>query len=145
MRRIAKKEFTRKGRTSIPTIFMSSQSYDCYTAQVDGLVSIAIVLGGLAQFVVAVLLIAVLWYLIGILKGIRAMIERFERGSELIADDLFKLHRAAKDQSVELWEGMKAFFRYIPHALSVTGDEPRKRARSAKRKEREPEEETDVG
>lgn len=97
------------------------------------------VLGGLAQFVVAVLLIAVLWYLIGILKNIRSMTERLERGSELVSDDLFALRHAIKDQGAELWAGMKALVRLMTQAFGSRVARKKQNPRTSKEKESEAE------
>ncbi|OGG59803.1 hypothetical protein A2765_04420 [Candidatus Kaiserbacteria bacterium RIFCSPHIGHO2_01_FULL_56_24] len=95
----------------------------------DGLVSFAIVLGALAQFVIAALLIVVLWYLILILRDIRDITDRLRRGSELIAGDLSRFRRAVYDESEALWSSLKAFVKYLPQVLGFAG---KKRARKAK-------------
>jgi hypothetical protein len=84
---------------------------------VDGLVSLAFVLGSIAQFVAAALLIVVLWYLIGILRNIRDITDRMRRGSELLADDLFEFRLAVREESTAFWSGFKAFVTHLPRAF----------------------------
>jgi hypothetical protein len=108
---------------------MSSQSYDCYTARVDGLVSLAVVLGSLAQFVIAILLIAVLWYLILILRNVRDITDRLRKGSEVIADDLSRFRSAVYEESEAFWSGIKGFVSYIPQVLGFAGKKRTRKAR----------------
>ena len=112
---------------------MISQYCDCYTLMVDGLVSIAFVLGSIAQFVVAVLLIVVLWYLIAILRNVLDITDRLKRGSALVAGDLYEFRAAVRSESSVFWSGFKAF---VTHLLRAFGSGKRK-ARKTK-----PDEET---
>lgn len=114
---------------------MMSQSSDCYTAGVDGLVSIAFVLESITQFVVAVLLIVVLWYLIAILRNVRDMTDRLERGSTLLADDLYEFRSAVRSESTALWSGLKSLLGKVPQAFGLGT----KRTRKAKAKDIEEE------
>lgn len=95
----------------------------------DGLVSFAFVLDAFAQFVIAVLLIIVLWYLILILRDIRDITGRLRRGSEVIAGDLSRFRAAVYDESAALWSSLKAFVKYLPQVLGFAG---KKRTRKAK-------------
>lgn len=116
---------------------MMSQSSGCYTLRVDGLVSLAFVLGSIAQFVVAVLLIVVLWYLIAVLRNVLDITDRLRRGSILIADDLYEFRAAVRSESTAFWTSFKALLRHVPQIFGL-----RKRARRAKPEENEASEET---
>lgn len=99
----------------------------------DGLVTLAFVLGSIAQFVVAVLLICVLWYLIAILRNVRDITDRLERGSAIVADDLYDFRSAVRSESEALWKGMKSLLAKVPRAFGVGT----KRARKPKPDEQE--------
>ena len=95
----------------------------------DGLVTLAFVLASIAQFVVAVLLIVVLWHLIAILRNVRDMTDRMRRGTELLADDLSEFRLAVRSESTAFWSGFKSFLKRVPQAFGFAG---KKRSRKAK-------------
>lgn len=79
--------------------------------------SLALLLGSIAQFVIAILLIAVLWLLIGILKNVREISEHARRGSDIVSNDLFQLRSAMIDESAAIWSGLKSFVSMVPHTF----------------------------
>lgn len=83
----------------------------------DGLISIVVLLEAVAQLVISALLIAVLWYAFGVLKNLRAISERINRGSAIVSDDFYAFHSAVKSESAALWRGFKTMMSRAPHAF----------------------------
>lgn len=79
--------------------------------------SLALLLGSIAQLVIAILLIAVLWLLIGILKNVREISEHARRGSDIVSNDLFRFRSAIIDESAAFWTGFKSFVSMVPNAF----------------------------
>lgn len=92
----------------------------------DELVSIAFVLGSIAQLVVAVLLIIVLWYLIAILRKVRDITSRLERGSALLAEDVYEFRSAIRNESANFWSGVKSLLAKVPQAFGLSKKRTRK-------------------
>ena len=81
--------------------------------------SLAILLSSIAQCVIAILLIVVLWYLIGIVRNIREISDRARRGSEIVSNDLFEIRRKVQSESMELWTGLTSFIQHLPQAVGL--------------------------
>ncbi|MFZ2719352.1 MAG: hypothetical protein WAZ27_00610 [Minisyncoccia bacterium] len=96
----------------------------------DGLISIALLLEAVAQLVISVLLIAVLWYALGVLKNLRAISERVERGSAIVSNDLYEFHAAIKSESAALWYWIKSMAQRVPHAFASPDRKSSKKTRA---------------
>ncbi len=66
-------------------------------------------LHSIAEVIISILLVAVLWYLVLVLKNVQDISERLRRGSERVEHDLFLIRQKVVSGGSELWSDLKTF------------------------------------
>ena len=75
------------------------------------------------QILVLALAATALFYVIGVVRDIRAMSDRARRGTDVLAGDLGELRAQIRKESKDTWSGVKLLARSLLRRTGLAGQE----------------------